>query len=123
MLQLEIDKRLRRLEQIKSPFAEGISWLRQNRRGDVNSAMNKIRYLTEMLMHHLCQADGVKAKIDRQDRTLGDLIPIARTRGLLNEVHLRLVHIIQTHANRGSHYTAEGVLHLDRRPLRTPHYR
>lgn len=83
-------------------FANDLSALAQLSKVDVNGALNKVRYITEKLLHGLCLRCGVRW--GEAEPTLERMIGPLLATGIVPKnvgIHVRT---IQTNASPGSHY-------------------
>jgi tetratricopeptide (TPR) repeat protein len=99
------DQRLRALENRVEEIGEDLRVLRDLLDRDNQSALNKIRYVTEKVLHRLCSERGVSwgSAEPTVERMIG---PLVAAKALPKGVALH-VRTIQTHASPGSHYQEE----------------
>ena len=97
-----IDHRLREIEQKVEALSSDLRVLRSLVAQDHGSALNKIRYVTEKVLHGLCVRHEVSW--GKAEPTLENMIGPLIARGVIPKnvgVHVRTV---QTNASPGSHY-------------------
>ena len=103
----DIDERIRVLEEHVESLADDLRVLRTLVEHDHASALNKMRYITEKVLHHLCTDNDVKW--GKADPTLERMIgPLVAKKIIPKNVAIH-VRTIQTNASPGSHFQEEAL--------------
>jgi len=108
-----VTERLARLERATDQLASDLRTLRQLSLQDHASALNKIRYLTEKVLHRLCSEHRVSW--GEREPTLENMIGPLVAHGVVPRNVALHVRTIQSNASPGSHYQAQplSVAHVE----------
>lgn len=108
-----VTERLTRLERATDQLASDLRTLRQLAIQDHASALNKIRYLTEKVLHRLCSEHHVSW--GEREPTLENMIGPLVAHGVVPRNVALHVRTIQSNASPGSHYQAQplSVAHVE----------
>ncbi len=99
---MDTDKRLKRLEVQVAYLSSDLQVLRTLVGHDYGSALNKIRYLTEKVLHRLCKTNEVSW--GKGEPTVENMIgPLVARKVIPRNVSIH-IRTIQTNASPGSHY-------------------
>lgn len=98
----EIDQRIQRLEERIAYLSADLAMLRTLVGRDDQSALNKIRYVTEKILHRLCKNHDVTW--GKGEPTLERMIGPLTAREVIPKNVVIHVRTIQTNASPGSHY-------------------
>jgi tetratricopeptide (TPR) repeat protein len=103
----DVDQRLRELEQQVVELSNDLRVLRSLVAQDHASALNKIRYVTEKVLHALCARDGVSW--GTKEPTLENMIgPLVAARAMPKNIAVH-VRTIQSNASPGSHFQEDAL--------------